>query len=223
MRPLALLALWVAATMAACGDPATPDRECLNCYYSFADTFPPDTFIFHWPANRLPVRFWADPRGAMPYFVRTAIAAWQGQFLYGEFRGVVVADSTQADVLAVWDAAPIDSAAADTGGTFACSGDTHSAGSSEGTFAFDSTHTLVGPIIISVFRKAGYTPGQLFVCGQRLTIHEMGHALGLLRHSLYSDDIMNANPTANWPSAEDRRTVEVLYHTQPTIVPPPRP
>ena len=40
MRRLALLGLWAAATLAACTDPATPDRECLNCYYSFADTLP---------------------------------------------------------------------------------------------------------------------------------------------------------------------------------------
>jgi predicted Zn-dependent protease len=222
VRRLALLGVWAAATLTACSDPATPDRECQNCYYSFADTFPPDTFIFHWPANRLPVRFWADPRGAMPYFVRNAIAVWQRQFLYEEFRGTIVTDSSQADVIAVWDAAPIDSAAPDTGATFACSGDTHSAGSPEGTLAIDSTKAMVGPIVIGVFRKAGYTSGQLFVCGQRLTIHEMGHALGILRHSPYPDDIMSPTPTVDLPSAEDRRTIEVLYHTTPTIVPPPR-
>lgn len=222
MKRLALLALW-AAVIVACSDPATPDRECQNCYYSFADTFPPDTFIFHWPANRLPVRFWADSSGAMQYFVRTAITAWQSQLLYGEFRGTIVADSSQADVIALWDAAPIDSVAADTAGsTFACSGDTHSAGSSDGTIALDSTNAIVGPIVISVFRKSGYTDGQLFACGQRLTIHEMGHALGLLRHSPYTNDIMNAVPVANWPSDEDRRTIEVLYHTTPTLGPPPR-
>jgi len=56
-----------------------------------------------------------------------------------------------------------------------------------------------------------------------MTIHEMGHSLGLVRHSPSTLDIMNGIPTVSWPSDEDRRTIEVLYHTKATVVPPPRP
>jgi hypothetical protein len=51
----------------------------------------------------------------------------------------------------------------------------------------------------------------------------MGHALGLLQESPDSlHDIMAATPKVNQPSDGDRRTVEALYHTTPTIGPPPR-
>jgi predicted Zn-dependent protease len=215
MRRLALLGLWAAATLVACSDPATPDRECLNCYYSFADTFPPDTLVFHWPATRLPVRFWADPRGPMPRLVSYAIAAWQAQFLYGEFMGVVVNDSSHADVVVTWQGTvPSDTAQPDTSTAPACSGAT----TNPELFSDTSVHVLQ----ISVDVKAGYTDPAIAACVRRVTIHEMGHSLGLVRHSPYTLDIMNAVPVVNWPSAEDRRTVEVLYHTTPTIVPRPR-
>jgi predicted Zn-dependent protease len=53
-------------------------------------------------------------------------------------------------------------------------------------------------------------------------IHELGHALGLLQHSPSSFDIMNQNPTVTFPSSRDRNTVEILYHSPATVVPPPR-
>jgi predicted Zn-dependent protease len=216
VKRLALFAVCAAATVAACGDPATPDRECLNCYYSFADTVPPDTFIFHWPANRLPVRFWADPRGPMPALVPYAIAAWQAQFLYGEFQGTVVSDSTHADVIVQWQGTvPSDTAQPDTSTAPACSGVT----TNPELFADSSTNVLH----IDIDVKASYSDAAVAACIRRVTIHEMGHALGLVRHSPYTLDIMNAVPVVNLPSGEDRRTIEVLYHTKATIVPPPRP
>lgn len=216
MRRLALLAASVAATLAGCSDPATPDRECQNCYYSFADTSPPDTFIFHWPANRLPVRFWADPRGPMRSLASYAVAAWEAQFLYGEFRGVLVPDSSHADVIVTWQGTvPSDTAQPDTSTSPACSGVT-----TNPELFSDSSVTALQ---VSIDVKAGYSDAAIAACVRRVTIHELGHALGLVRHSPYTLDLMNAVPVVSWPSGEDRRTVEVLYHTPATIVPPPRP
>ena len=215
MTRLLLLSALAAATAAACSDPATPDRECQNCYYSFADTFPPDTFIFHWPANRLPVRFWADPRGPMPLLVHNAIAAWEAQFLYGEFHGVVVDDSTHADVIVRWSGVvPVDTIA-DTSTVLACSGST----TNPELFSDSSVDVLH----IDIDVDTTFTRPEVASCVRRVTIHEVGHSLGLVRHSLFSSDIMYSSAPVARPSAEDRRTIEVLYHTQPTIVPPPRP
>jgi predicted Zn-dependent protease len=216
MRTLLVLGVVAAALTAGCNDPAVPDRECLNCYYSFADTFPPDTYVFHWPANRLPVRFWADPRPPTPFLVRNAIATWEAQFLYGEFRGVLVADSNQADVVVTWQGTvPADVPPDTAGAVNACDGSTTS------PELFSDSSTNVVQIALDV--RSGYTPAQLAACVRRLAIHEIGHSLGLVRHSPYPLDIMNAFPAVNVPSAEDRRTIEVLYHTPATIVPPPRP
>lgn len=215
MKRLALLGLGAVATVAACSDPATPDRECVSCYYSFSDTFPPDTFIFHWPANRLPVRFWADPRAPMPFLVRYAVAAWEAQFLYGEFRGTIVSDSNQADVIITWQGTVPADVPPDTSTAPACSGVT-----TNPEFFSDSS---VNVLHIDIDVKAAYSAAAIAACVRRVTIHEMGHALGLVRHSPFTLDLMNAVPVVNAPSAEDRRTIEVLYHTRATVVPPPRP
>ncbi len=216
MRRLLLLSTLAAAAIVACSDPATPDRECAVCYYSFADTFPPDTFIFHWPANRLPVRFWADTRGPMSRLVRYGIAAWQAQFLYGEFRGVVVPDSSHADVIVTWQGTvPSDTAQPDSSTSPACSGVT--------TNPEQFSDSSVNVLQVSIDVKAAYSDAAIAACVRRVTMHELGHALGLVRHSPYTFDLMNGIPVVSWPSVEDRRTVEVLYHTPATIVPPPRP
>jgi len=215
VKRLALLAACAAATLAACMDPATPDRECAGCYYSFADTFPPDTFVFHWTADRLPVRFWADPRGAMPLLVRDAIAAWEAQFLYGEFRGVIVSDSTHADVIVTWSGTvPVDTVP-DSTVVAACSGAT----TNPELFSDSSVDVLhIGVDVDTSFGRPAVAS-----CVRRVTTHEVGHSLGLVRHSPYVTDIMYSSAPMFQPSAEDRRTVEVLYHTRPTVVPPPRP
>ena len=72
-----LLVVPLAALLAGCGDPTVPGRSGV---YSFADsTFGPDTTVdlFHWPHDRLPVRFWADPRSNMALLVARAVAIWE--------------------------------------------------------------------------------------------------------------------------------------------------
>lgn len=216
-RVAALLAGLVA--LAACSDPSIPDRAGV---YSFADTviISTDTTVtlFRWPTNRLPVRFWADPRGNMRFLVERAIAVWQDQFLYGELRGTLVSDSAAADVIVQWaDSVPPDVPPDTTPASNSCAGVT--------TFEFDSTgFALTGPVRVSLTVLTG-TPvpaGQVQACMRRVAIHELGHSIGLLRHSPFpDDDIMAGSPKVNYPSQFDRRTVEVLYHSQPTVQPPP--
>lgn len=207
--------------LAACSDPAIPDRSGI---YSFADTVfsGTDTIVqlFRWPESRLPVRFWADPSGNMRFLIERAIAAWEDQFLYREFRGALVNDSTRADVIVRWsDSVPPD-VPPDTGAPVsACGGVT--------TFTFDTA--LAEPIRVSVnvfnLGSPGATPAQVQACLRRVSIHEVGHALGLgfptNRHSPFDEDIMFGSPLVDFPSRFDRRSVEVLYHSTPTIGPPP--
>lgn len=206
-----------AAIGGGCSDPVAPDRSGT---YAFADTIiiGVDTTIdlFRWPEYRLPVRFWADPRGNMAFLVARAVQAWEDQFLYGEFRGELVTDSTRADVIVRWtDSVPPD-VAPDLTPPNSCGGFT--------TIDFDSTgFALAGPIHVSLSVLSGSaSAGQVQGCMRRLAIHELGHALGLLRHSPFPEDIMYGSPDSNAVSTFDRRTVETLYHSRPTIAPPPR-
>jgi len=199
--------------IAACADPTVPDRSGT---YSFADTSFSGIDVFRWPASRLPVRFWADPRGNMGFLVGRAIRAWEDQLLYAEFRGAVVGDSLAADVIVQWrDSVPPDVAPDTTAAPNSCGGLT--------SFDYDSTGlALAGPLHVSLSVLSGGSLGHVQDCMRRTVIHELGHSLGLFRHSPDPDDIMFAQPAVRYPSRLDRWTIETLYHTTPTIGPPPR-
>jgi len=202
------------ALLAACMDPDIPDHSLV---YDFSDG---NGHIFHWPADRLPVRFYADPRGNMAALVQRAIGVWQDQFLYGEFRGTMVADSNQADVIVFWsDSVPPDPPPDNGPPVKACGGLSQVATDS----GADSLQ-LAGPIHSSLSITTGvvWTPGQVEACVRRTVIHELGHGLGIIQESPDSVDIMYVTPFATFPTQRDRETVQLLYHTVPNLRPAPR-
>ena len=211
MTRVCVFGLGVVAVLVACTEPTPPARSPTYAFDYLGD-------VFVWPAERLPVRFFADPRGPMPALVARAIDLWERQFLYAEFRGVLVADSNQADVIVLWaDSVPADVPPDPGPPVFACDGQT--------IFQFDTTGiTLAGPVHAEVGIQVGFsfTAAQVSACVHRIAVHEIGHTIGLLSHSPFSGDIMWASDTAALPSNSDRRTVEVLYHSTPTIAPFPR-
>ena len=200
--------------LAAC---TTPDSPAHLGGYFFDTTGDGKGDTFRWPADRMPVRFWADPRGNMNALVQRAIGAWQEQFLYGEFTGTMVPDSAHADVIFFWADSVPPAAPPDPGPPVkACGGLTQTDSVSNGRVygAFRS-----GINILFV----GATPGQVEACVQRTVIHEMGHALGILNDDAPdSADIMYFTPLVSLPSAADRTTMQILYHSTPTLLPPAR-
>ncbi len=171
--------------------------------------------VFHWPADRLPVRYFADPRGTMVSLVREGLGIWESQFLYGEFRGVLVTDSTAADVIVRWqDSVPPDVPPDTTGALGACDGIT--------SYVIDSTNVMEGPIRVALLVRPGFTTSQIAACMHRIAAHELGHTLGILTHSPAATDLMSDPPATQIPTHRDRNTVQVLYHTTSTIEPLPR-
>ncbi len=94
-RPL----LWLAtgSLLLSCADIAAPSRS--NAYEWRRIVGGVDTLSFHWPKAELPVRFWAEDSLNLPAHVQHGIGEWEAAFLYGEFEGEVVSDSTAADVI----------------------------------------------------------------------------------------------------------------------------
>lgn len=211
-RTPGLLGVLLGILAASCAEPAFPDHTPA---YPFADAAGD---VFHWPASRIPVRFFTDPRGDLPDLVARGLDIWQRQFLYGEFRGTIVGDSATADVIVSWTGNVPAPAPPDSGPpVYACSGVTQ--------LNVDSTYeALSGPLHVFLWTIPGgaYSPGQVRACLQRTAVHELGHVLGLLQHSPDSLDIMAAPPRVREPSDGDRRTVQTLYHTPPTLAPAPR-
>jgi hypothetical protein len=176
----------------------------------------PGNKVFSWPLDRLPVQYFAQRIGALPDYVTSGITLWESQFLYGEFEGHVTSDSAHADVLVLLEGGNPPAAATTTAPPVnACDGSTSNAQA-------DATH-LAGPIVIRIHWLPGYQPADVANCLARVTAHEIGHSLGLFQHSTDPLDLMFSVPAVTEPSARDRATVEVLYHTTPTLAPAPLP
>jgi len=176
------------------------------------------TLVFRWPADRMPIRYYAEPTGALRSNVRASLTTWANAFLCQEASFQPVTDSSRAEVIVrqVPILPPMAAGrvvlAADSVG--ACGGRTDG--------SFDSTNTLTGPLRTYVAPLGVGDTAALAACYRMVTTHELGHTLGLFAHSRNAADLMYPTPRRSTPSPDDRYTLQRLYHTTPTIRPAPR-
>jgi len=165
--------------------------------------------------------------------VGTSLQVWERQFLYGEFTATLVTDSASADVIVIWeDSIPPDVPPDTAGALGACDGLTQYVVDSTAAMSPSDTAgtnaggqpplTMTGPIRVQLRVRPGFSEAQVAACMQRVAAHELGHTLGILTHSPANTDLMWGIPTTSTPTNRDRNTAQVLYHTAPTIAPPPR-
>lgn len=208
-----LAGLVAAALAAGCGTPTVPDRPEPYAFDEQASGV-----IFWWPADRLPVRYWVDPgAGVVSQYVERALQTWQDQFLYAEFRGVLVTDSSRADVIVQVDGpTPPDVPLTNDPPIAACGGFTRFEPPGD-----DNRFPV--PPRVRLRWDQGPDAVDVANCLSRVVAHELGHSLGILAESPNEFDLMNTNVRVTAPSARDRATVERLYHTEPNVLPPERP
>jgi predicted Zn-dependent protease len=209
--------LGAALAVLACGDIGAPVRDDLyewRLFVPFGGAI--DTIHFHWARDDLPVRVWVaqDDIPELPGLMQRAVDTWEQVFLYGEFRAELVSDSSTADVIVRGTGATakmtsqglrLESALAPE-----CNGATDIEVS-------DDLAELTLPIRIFIAPAAASDDPGLGACLALTSIHELGHALGILAHSPNRTDIMFADPQVELPSEFDRETAEAAYHLPPTI------
>jgi len=214
-----LLGLVTGSVLVACADIAAPSRGDAYEWRRLQGTSSGvDTLSFHWAGADLPVRFWAEDSLNLPAHVQGGIGRWEAVFLYGEFSGVVVSDSSTADVIVTTGIAPkggFSIARLESGFAPECQGATDIELSSNGQQILRPIRVYVDP------RFAPGSPG-VDDCMALTTTHELGHALGIFTHSPDPEDIMYADPAVSALSRRDRSTAELAYHTEPTLTIAPR-
>jgi hypothetical protein len=201
----------------ACGDIGSPVR---NDFYDWRlvvlTESGSDTVHFHWARSDLPVRVWVaeDEVPDLPSYMQHAVDTWEAAYLYGEFKGELVSDSSSAQVIVRGVGAPPTAEARVTRLPSALAPECR--GATDLDLTSDLTQLRLPIRIYLEPRVSPDTPG-LTDCLALTSIHEMGHAIGIFAHSPNPGDIMFTDPQVELPSELDLGTAEVLYHVAPTI------
>jgi predicted Zn-dependent protease len=203
--------------LGACSDIGGPIRTDIYEWRAVQGT---DTLNFHWPQSFLPVRIWAEDQVSLPLYADSSIAAWKRVFLFGEWNAVRVPDSSTADVIVRYGPPPagddilLDRIALES-----------FAPECQATTLPHIDNRREAHLPMHVYISARFSPDlpETQACLALTLTHEIGHTLGIFRHSPHPEDLMYSNPGVTAPSERDRNTAEVLYHTPANVSPAPRP
>jgi hypothetical protein len=205
------LALVVAAACAdrPLGDCLEPNAEIYSFYLPGSSSK-----FFHWPRGRMPLRVYVE-NPALNATVEAGALLWMRAMYCSELSLVRTGDSAQADIVVRNPGA----LPAPRPGTVVAAAD--SIGACSGSTQFDTnadTTQLIPPMRVYLVANSFETDSAAIAGCYRFTFaHELGHALGLFRHSSNPDDIMFSTPYRSLLTLNDRYTIQKLYNTTPTV------
>lgn len=208
--------------LAACDSAALPPRPTADVYEFRLPTQPPR--VLRWSSGstvRVFVAGGAVPAqaSALADALAQGATVWNRYALFGEYRLAPTTDLGSADVVLRWagEASPVDLAQCQPAGTRAVT-----------TFCLDSTGSRLRvfprteggesrvKMVVSILPSQLTIPGRVPV----LVTHELGHVLGIARHSDEPRDLMyDGDLVTTAPSRRDQATVQVLYQMRPDVVP----
>lgn len=211
--------------LAACDSPTIPPASISDIYDFRLVTTPPQ--VLRWPSGTRVRVYVAGAPGTREDMLVSAFAnaaaVWNRHALYGEYELVHATDVREADVVLRWsdETAPVDVSECQPSVSIAVTTFCLDDGDATRlhTFPLAPPHEGAASDVRFVVTILG---SQVFIeeTVRKLVTHEMGHVLGIARHSTNPTDFMAAGiPVDSVPRQRDIATVQILYHTRPHVTP----
>lgn len=216
------LLLTLTVVLTACESTTIPERVAGEVYEYRLST--PELRVLRWPVGTtVRVHVAADAEAARTAQLESALThaidAWNDAALYGEVQLARTSTVESADAVLLFSstAPPLDLSGCPRGGALAVT-----------TFCLDPQQPSRLAILPLLNGGGGRVKFLITIAGvvsddellRRLVTHELGHVLGIAQHSPRSSDLMYGGTlTTAFPSAADRATLTLLYHTRPDISP----
>lgn len=224
-RPVRVGLLLGLFAVAACDPAIVPPKLASEIYDFRLPTAPP--MVLRWPSGSTVRVFVAGgPQPARASLLADALETgsriWNERAFYAEYRLERAASLRDAHVVLRWsdETPPVE--------TSQCS---PAIARAVTTFCIETAENrlrafpLLPPddasasrvrMIVTILGTESAQPESVI----RLVAHELGHVLGLAQHSLNAQDLMYSGDLQRAAlSVRDAATIQILYHTQPDIVP----
>jgi predicted Zn-dependent protease len=222
-RALVRAAALLTVLLAACEPATMPPRRTADVYEFRLATTPPA--VLRWETGAT-IRVWAsaetDTRGPLADALAAGMAEWNRHALFGEYRLAAATSLADADVVLRWMQEPSEldlsgclPAGARAVTTFCLTDPDPFTADLERFPRADGAPTAIR-MVVSVLDSEVSIPGRV----RSLVTHELGHVLGIARHSDVAADLMSDSQLSRTAlSARDISTIQTLYHTRADLMP----
>lgn len=212
-----------AAWLAACDGAIIPPETSADLYDFRLQTTPPE--VLRWPSGTRVRVYAAEVGGVRAGLLSTSLAEgaaiWNRHALYGEYELVPVSSVADADAVLQWSDEPsaVDMSECPPVVSIAVTTFCRHEQNDDRLMVFPLQNSPDASTVRFVITILGTQAGSESTI-RRLVTHELGHVLGIGRHSLNPQDLMAEGiPTRETLSQRDINTIQILYHTRPHITP----